>query len=120
MTKRIISSILTILFAVILLTSFTEPAFAWAEAEFRPLSSYEKPAFIFNALLPDDLVKGLLYGFGTALGGVGGTITACYAVDVLIAPFNPPVAVYLATLCPGIGVVIRGTGGAEFTQLLVN
>jgi hypothetical protein len=83
MTKRIISSILTILFAVILLTSFTEPAFAWAEAEFRPLSSYEKPAFIFNALLPDDLVKGLLYGFGTALGGVGGTITACYAVDVL-------------------------------------
>jgi len=39
---------------------------------------------------------------------------------VLIAPFNPPVAVYLATLCPGIGVVIGGTGGAEFTQLLVN
>lgn len=111
MLKRIVSSTLAIILAAIVLTGFARPAFAWTEAEFRPLSNYAKPAFIPNGELSYELLKGVWYGIGGALGGVAGTMIACYTVDALIAPVSPPAAAYLATLCPGIGATVGGVGG---------
>lgn len=114
MLKRIVSSTLAIILAAIVLTGFARPALArpaWTEAEFRLLSNYAKPAFIPNGELSYELLKGAWYGIGGALGGVAGTMIACYTVDALIAPVNPPAAAYLATLCPGIGATVGGAGG---------
>lgn len=120
MPKTIISSMLAIILAVIVLTGFTRPAFAWTDAEFRSLSNYEKPALIPNGELSNEFWKGVWQGFGGALGGVTGTMFACYTVDVLIAPINPPVAAYLATLCPGIGVTVGGAGGLVSANAVIS
>lgn len=111
---------LAIIFAFIVLTGFTRPAFAWTDAEFRSLGSYEELAFIPNGEISEELVKALLSGFAAAFGGVLGTMAACYAVDVLIAPVNPPAAGYLATLCPGIGATVGGAGGFVGTNTVLN
>lgn len=120
MLKRIISSMLAIILTVIVLTGFTRPAFAWTDAEFRPLSSYDKPAFIPNGELSNEFLRGLWNGLGVALGSAVGTMAACCAVDVLIAPVNPPAAAYLATMCPSIGAVVGGAGGFATTNTVVN
>jgi hypothetical protein len=45
------------------------------------------------------------------LGGVLGSAAACYAVDVMILPFNPPLAAYFATVCHGVGGAAGVAGG---------
>lgn len=120
MPKKIISSMLAIILTVIVLTGFTTPAFAWTEAEFRPLSNYEKAALIPNGELSYEFWKGVWYGLGGALGGVAGTMFACYTVDVLITPVNPPAAAYLATLCPGIGATVGGAGGLAGANAVIS
>ena len=120
MLKRFISSTLAIILAMIVLGGFARPASAWTEAEFRPLSNYEKPALIPNGEISNEFWKGLWYGLGGALGGVAGTVFACYTVDVLITPVNPPVAAYLATLCPGIGATVGGTGGLVSANAVIS
>jgi len=72
-------------------------------------------SFSTPVLAASDSLGSFTNGFWQALGGVvgaaTGTVAVCYAVDVLIAPAAPPVAVYLATVCPAIGATVGGIGG---------
>lgn len=115
MLKRFISSALAIILTVIVLSGFPRPAFAWTEAEFRPLTSPGNLAYISPDELSDEFTKGVFGGFGGIIGG----ILACYAVDVLVAPINPPLGVYLATVCPGLGGIIGGTSGYKGTEVVI-
>lgn len=56
-------------------------------------------------------IDSFLRGLGMAIGTVGGTVVACYAVDALIMPVAPPVGVYLAGVCPFIGAAAGGVSG---------
>jgi hypothetical protein len=71
--------------------------------------------FASPAFAASDSVGSFINGFWQAFGGVvgmaTGTVVTCYAVDVLIAPVAPPVAAYLATMCPAIGATVGGFGG---------
>lgn len=68
------------------------------------------------AFAASDSFGSFINGFWQALGGVfgaaTGTVVTCYAVDTLIAPFAPPVAAYLAPMCPVIGGTVGAFGGA--------
>ncbi len=120
MLKKLINCTLAIILAVVVLAGFTSPAFAWTEVEFHPQTTYEQIAFIPGDEVSGEFIKGLASGLGAAIGGVAGTMAACYAVDVLVVPFNPIAAGYLATLCPGIGATIGGVGGFVSTNAVVN
>jgi len=56
-------------------------------------------------------MNGFWQGLGGVFGAVTGTLVTCYAVDVLIVPVAPPVAAYLATMCPAIGATVGGFSG---------
>jgi hypothetical protein len=115
MFRKLISSTLAVILAVIVLGGFASPASAWTEAEFRPLTSSGNLAYVSPDELSDEFTKGVFGGFGGIIGG----ILACYAVDVLVAPINPPLGVYLATVCPGLGGIIGGTSGYKGTELVI-
>jgi len=111
MLKTIVSSTLAIILTLVIsLTAFVRPVSASTEVEFYPLSSQELIAFADGDLTYKFLEK-VIQGLGGALGGVLGSAAACYAVDVMILPFNPPLAAYFATACPAIGGVVGGSGG---------
>ena len=57
-----------------------------------------------------DSVDSFMNGFWYVVGGATATVVTCYTVDFLIAPVAPPVAAYLATMCPAIGAA-GGFGG---------
>lgn len=83
-----IRSLLTIILTfTIALTGFTKPAYSYT------------PDDLYNEIALNSFWSKFLEGAGTAIGGVTGTVIACYAVDVLIAPLAPPVAGYLAVIC---------------------
>ncbi len=127
MLKRIVSSTLAIILTLVIgLTAFIRPVSASTGVEFYPLPNLENPASTVEEFYPlstQDLIAfadgGLTYeflkevikGLGGGLGGVLGSAVACYAVDVMIWPFNPPLAAYFATVCHGIGGVVGGSGG---------
>jgi hypothetical protein len=118
MHKRIVSFTLAIIFTLVISsTVFVRPVSASPEVEFYPLSSQELPlssqeliAFA-NGDLTYEFLAEVIKGLGGGLGGVLGSAAACYAVDVMILPFNPPLAAYFATVCHGIGGVVGGSGG---------
>ena len=94
MFQRFVRSTLTVLFTLMIaLTGFVTPAYASTGGA------------------SDSFWNGFLEGFGGVVGGAVGTVTTCYAVDVFIAPVAPPVAIYLAGMCPVIGATVGGTGG---------
>ncbi len=72
--------------------------------------------FVTPAFAASDSVGSFTHGFWEALGGVlggaTGTVVVCYTVNAVIAPVAPPVAVYLAPMCPAIGFTVGGLGGA--------
>lgn len=72
--------------------------------------------FVTPAFAASDSVGSFTNGFWEGLGGVfgaaTGTVVVCYTVDAVIAPVAPPVAAYLATMCPAIGLTVGGIGGA--------
>lgn len=72
-------------------------------------SSFSTPAFAANNQSVDNFFGGFWQSLGNVLGGAVGIVVTCYAVDAAIAPFAPPVAAYLAPMCPAIGA-IGGTG----------
>ena len=111
MFKRIVSFTLSIIITLVISsTTFVRPASASTEVEFYPLSSQDLIAFA-NGDLTYKFLEEVLKGLGGGLGGVLGSAAACYAVDVAILPFNPPLAAYFATVCHGIGGVVGGSGG---------
>lgn len=106
---------LAIILAVVVLTGFTRPAFAWTDAEFRPLTNPGSLAYVSPDDLSGEFIKGVFGGIGGVIGGV----LACYTIDVLLAPVNPPLAVYLATACPGLGGIIGGTSGYKSAEVVI-
>ena len=75
------------------------------------LNCFISPAFADTGSSIDSFVNGFWQAIGAVVGGATATVATCYAVDVFIAPFAPPAAAYLATLCPAIGGTV-GVGGA--------
>ena len=114
------------LFAIILtftiaFNGFARPAHADTDAYLETYSTpvagviSEESAYPHTDLPPESthgspLVDSFLRAVGVASGGVVGTVVACYAVDALIVPVAPPVAAYLAGLCPVIGAAAGGVG----------
>jgi hypothetical protein len=122
MSKGIIRSFFTLLLVLMIaLNSFIGSASASTitREESRPLPTLDSLGFAFPGELSYDFFKSVLEGFGAGFGGVLGSIAACYAVDLLITPVNPPLGVYLATVCPGVGGVVGGTGGYAFTEKVI-
>jgi hypothetical protein len=127
MLKRIVSFTLAIILTLVISsTAFVRPVSASTEVEFYPLPNLENPVSTteeFYPLSSQDLIafangdltykflEEVIKGLGGGLGGVLGSAAACYAVDVAILPFNPPLAAYFATVCHGIGSVVGGSGG---------
>lgn len=102
MSQRIVHSSFAILLTLMIaLTGFVKPAYAYSGGEFG------------------SLWNGFLEGIGGVVGGAVGTVATCYAVDALIAPVSPPVAAYLAGMCPAIGVTVGGAGGFVSTKNVV-
>jgi hypothetical protein len=75
------------------------------------LSLFIPPAFASNPSAPDSFMHGFWEGLGFFLGGTTGAVVLCYTVDVAIAPVAPPVAAYLATVCPVAGGVSGAAAG---------
>ena len=127
MFKRIVSSTLVIILTLVIgSTAFVRPVSASTEVELYPLPNLENPASTaeeFYPLSTQDLIafadgnltyeflKQVIGGIGGGLGGVLGSAAACYAVDAMILPFNPPLAAYFATVCHGMGAAVGGAGG---------
>jgi len=88
---------------VIALNCFVTPAYAFTGDSFD--SYYEVTSAATSVW------KGFLGALGGVMGAAVGTVATCYAVDALIAPIAPPVAVYLAGVCPTFGVTVGGAGG---------
>lgn len=63
--------------------------------------------------------NGFWYGFGAFVGGSVGAVATCYVVDVAIAPVAPPVAAYLATVCPYAGVIAGSAVGGKTLEAVV-
>ena len=72
-------------------------------------NGFASPAFAASDSV-GSFINGFWYTVGGFLGGAAATVVTCYTVDVLIAPVAPPVAAYLATMCPAIGAA-GGLGG---------
>jgi hypothetical protein len=68
------------------------------------LNGFTGSAFADNSAKVDSFTNGFFSFLGLAVA----TVTVCYTVDVLIAPVAPPVALYLAPLCPVIGATVGG------------
>jgi hypothetical protein len=99
--KTVRSLLAVLLTLTIALTSFVRPAYAFDGASFFPFWN------------------GVLEGLGGVVGGAVGTVATCYAVDAFIAPVAPPVAVYLAGMCPAIGAAAGGVSGVAGAKVLV-
>ncbi len=82
------------------------------------LNSFVSPASANTGSAVDSFGNGFWQAFGSIVGGAAGTVAVCYAVNVIVAPFAPPIAVYLAPICPAIGGAI-GLGGAEVAKTVV-
>jgi hypothetical protein len=80
------------------------------------LNGFVNPAFAETGTAVDSFSKGFWEGLGGIVGGAAGVVLVCYGVDVVILPIAPPVAAYLATICPVVGGVVGGTGGAELVK----
>jgi len=65
------------------------------------LNGFISPAYASTESSVNSFTNGFWQAVGGAVGGAVGIVATCYAVDVLIAPAMPPVAVYLAGMCPG-------------------
>ena len=81
MIRSLFAIILTLTFTF---TNFVSPVFAYTESVI--------PDYVYTEAASSSFWDGFLGGLGAALGGAAGTVVACYAVDVLIAPVAPPVA----------------------------
>jgi len=111
MLKRILSFTLAIILTLVISsTAFVKPVSASTGVEFYPLSSQELIAFA-DGDLTYKFLEEVIKGLGGGLGGVLGSAAACYAVDVMILPFNPPLAAYFATVCHGVGGAAGVAGG---------
>jgi len=75
------------------------------------LNCFLTPAYAFTGDAFGSYWNGFLEAIGGVTGGAVGTVATCYAVDAFIAPIAPPVALYLAGMCPTIGATVGGTGG---------
>lgn len=75
-------------------------------------SCFSPPAFAASDPA-DSFMNGFWQGLGGFFGAVTGTVVTCYAVDVLLLPVAPPVAAYLAPMCPAIGVGVGSFAGAK-------
>lgn len=82
-------------------------------------NSFATPAFAAGGI-GEWLGSGFWQALGGVVGGATGTVVTCYAVDVAIAPFAPPVAAYLAPMCGTIGAVVGGGTGAASVGAILN
>ncbi len=61
--------------------------------------------------IADSAITAVVVAAAGGIGGVIGVGAACLAVDALIFPFAPPLALYFATACPTIGGLAGATAG---------
>jgi hypothetical protein len=102
-----------ILTCIIALNGFTGSAFADTRSTANSLLETTSLAAINPESVADSFVNTFLTAVATVIGGATGTVAVCYTVDVIIAPFAPPVAAYLAGTCGLIGLGSGATvGGA--------
>jgi hypothetical protein len=99
-----------------LVTKIFRPLFAVCLSCLLLINSFASPALADDGSIVEKIVGGFWSGFGGTIGGAAGAVTVCYVVDVAIAPFAPPVAAYLAPMCPAIGATVGGIGGAVATS----
>ncbi len=110
---KIVRSLFAVfLTCVIALNCFISPAFAATSS-----SDFADTGSVVNSFVKDFLQE-FAKNAGSVAGGVAGLTAICYASDVFIAPVAPPVAVYLATVCSGIGSTL-GIGGTVVSAKII-
>lgn len=83
------------------------------------LNSFISPAFADNGSAVNSFVNDFGDKIVDEVGKAVAFVAICYAVNVLIVPFAPPIAPYLPVICPGIGSAVVGGGGAAAAREVI-
>gem|GEM_PF-6028022 len=107
---KIVRSLFAVLLTcVIALNGFVSPVYASTES--IALNDFVSPVYASTESAVDSFTDGFWDSVGNVFGKAATYVAICYAVDVLIAPVAPPVAAYLAGMCPASGAMVGGVGG---------
>lgn len=82
------------------------------------LNGFVSPVYAANDSL-SSFVNGFWQSLGGIVGAATGTVVVCYSVDALIAPFAPPLALYLAPMCGTIGAAAGGISGVKVSSMAI-
>ena len=118
LSVKIVRSLFAVfLTCAIALNSFISPAFA---DNGSAVNSFDvSPTFADNGSAVNSFVNDFGDKIVDEVGKAVAFVAICYAVNVLIVPFAPPIAPYLPVICPGIGSAVVGGGGAAAAREVI-